>query len=323
MTRGAMSGPAQSRVLVVKLAALGDFVQALGPFAAIRRHHAGQTVTLLTTPPFVELAGAGGWFDDIWIDDRPKALDVGGWMALRRRLRGGGFGRVYDLQTSDRSAMVFRLFWPGPTPQWSGIARGCSHPHANPRRDFMHTTDRQAEQLALAGIADVPAGDLSWVEADAARFGLSGPYALLVPGGAAHRPAKRWPAQRFAAVAAWLAERGLSPVLLGGPEEAALLGAVAGDCPAALNLAGRTSLLDIVALARGAACALGNDSGPMHLTAAAGCASVVLYSDASDPALCAQRGRAVTILRRARLDDLPVEEVTAALGPVGGPGATA
>lgn len=317
-----MTGPAPSRVLVIKLAALGDFVQAFGPFAAIRRHHPGATVTLLTTPPFVDLARAGGWFDDIWIDSRPKALNVGGWMALRRRLRNGGFGRVYDLQTSDRSALYFRLFWPGPTPEWSGIARGCSHPHANPRRDFMHTVERQAEQLALAGLEDVPAGDLSWVEADAARFGISGPYALVAPGGAQHRPAKRWPAQRFANLAAWLAERGIKPVLVGGPEEAALLGAVAVACPAALNLAGRTSLLDIVALARGAACAVGNDTGPLHLTAAAGCPSVVLYSHASDPLLCAQRGPRVTIVRRPVLDDLSVEEVTAALGAAGVPGAS-
>ena len=318
-----MSGPAQSGVLVIKLAALGDFVQALGPFSAIRRHHADETVTLLTTPNFVELASAGGWFDDIWIDNRPKALDIGGWVDLRRRLRGGGFGRVYDLQTSDRSAMYYRLFWPGPRPEWSGIARGCSHPHANPRRDFMHTVERQAEQLALAGIADVPPSDLSCIAADAGRFGLSGPFALVVPGGAAHRPAKRWPVERFAAVATWLAERGLQPVLLGGPEETGLLGAVADGCPTALDLTGRTSLLEIVVLARGAACAIGNDTGPMHLTAAAGCPSVVLYSDASDPALCAQRGAAVTILRRPGLDTLSVEEVTAALDAAGVPGASA
>jgi ADP-heptose:LPS heptosyltransferase len=312
-----MTGPGPSRVLVIKLAALGDFVQALGPFAAIRRHHAAAKVTLLTTQPFVELADAGDWFDDIWIDARPKALDVRGWWALRRRLRDGGFGRVYDLQTSDRSSLYFRLFWPGPTPEWSGIAKGCSHPHDNPRRDFMHTIERQAEQLAHGGIADVPAGDLSCIEADAARFGLSKPYALVVPGGAAHRPAKRWPVECFAKLAAWLAEREIKPVLVGGSDEATLLGAVAGACPDALDLAGRTSLLDIVALARGALCAIGNDTGPMHLIATAGCPSVVLYSEASDPALCAQRGPAVTIVSRPKLVDLPVEEITAALAGAG------
>jgi ADP-heptose:LPS heptosyltransferase len=59
---------------------------------------------------------------------------------------------------------------------------------------------------------------------------------------------------------------------------------------------------------------VGNDTGPMHLIATAGCRSVVLFSSASDPALTAPRGRAVTILREARLEDLSVDRVMKALG---------
>lgn len=51
----------------------------------------------------------------------------------------------------------------------------------------------------------------------------------------------------------------------------------------------------------------------MHLAAIAGCPSVVLYSHASDPALCAQRGPRVTILRQPKLAELGVEEVMAAV----------
>jgi len=47
----------------------------------------------------------------------------------------------------------------------------------------------------------------------------------------------------------------------------------------------------------------------MHLIAVAGCRSVALYSHASDPELCAQRGRDVQILRRERLQELTVDEV--------------
>ena len=53
------------KILVIKLAALGDFIQALGPFAAIRKHHSGSRITLLTSKPFVELAHAGGFFDQV------------------------------------------------------------------------------------------------------------------------------------------------------------------------------------------------------------------------------------------------------------------
>ncbi len=303
-------------ILVIKLGALGDWVQALGPFAAIRRHHADAPVTLLTGEPYAELSRASGYFDRVWVDVRPRVHQIGGWLGLRRRLRGGGFRRVYDLQTSDRSAFYFRLFWPGPYPEWSGTARGCSHPHANPRRDTMHTVERQAEQLNIAGITEVPEGDLSWARADgdvAARFGLSGAYALLVPGGAAHRPGKRWPAARYGEIGRRLAADGIAPVLLGAAAEGGVLEGVRAVCAEARSLAGRTSLADIVALARGAVVALGNDSGPMHLVALADCRCVVLYSDQSDPALCGQRGPAVTILRRPRLADLPADEVAAAL----------
>lgn len=301
------------RILVIKLGALGDMVQALGPFQAIRRHHGHAHVTLLTTAPFAEFARATGWFDDVWVDARPRGLDLEGWLDLRRRLRGGGFRRVYDLQTSDRSGVYFRLLLPGRRPEWSGIAPGCSHPHANPRRDLLHTLERQAEQLAQAGIASVPAPDLDWATADVGRFALTPPYALLVPGGAAHRPAKRWPADRFRALAKRLLDAGVTPVLIGGQAERPLCALIALGLEGVRDLAGETGLLDLAVLARGAAAAIGNDTGPMHVAAAAGCPTLVLYSAESDPALCAQRGPGVTILRRDSLADLRLDAVLAAL----------
>ncbi len=55
-----------SRILVIRLGALGDFVQSFGPFAAIRAHHPDANVTLLTTAPFAELARQAPWFlDDV------------------------------------------------------------------------------------------------------------------------------------------------------------------------------------------------------------------------------------------------------------------
>jgi ADP-heptose:LPS heptosyltransferase len=301
------------RVLVIKLGALGDFILALGPFAAIRKAHKDAEITLLTTAPFADLARASGWFDAVWVDDRPSLLALWRWCTLRRRLRAGRFDRVYDLQTSDRSDWYFRLLGPGGRPEWCGRVRGCSHRHANPRRDFMHTADRQSDQLAVAGIREVPPPDLSWVKADVSRFGLTGRYALIVPGGAAHRPGKRWPATRYTELAASLAARGLTPVVVGARQEAPIAAEIAADCAAARSLCGETTIAEIAALARGAAGAVGNDTGPMHVIAAAGCPVLVLYSDDSDPALTRPVGPEVAILRRPRLADLPVAEVAAAL----------
>lgn len=304
-----MTAPAPQRILVIKLGALGDFVQALGPFAAIRAHHPDADITLLTTRPFADLGRACGFFDEVWTDPRAAWWRIGAMLALRERLRAPRFSRVYDLQTSDRSSAYLRLFWPGPCPEWSGIAKGCSHPHANPNRDSMHTVERQAEQLAMAGIAAVPPPDIAWMETDVGRFGLPDGYALLVPGGAPHRPAKRWPVARYADLARHLAGLGAVPVVLGGKEEAGLASAIREKMPEVVDLTGKTTLADIAALARRAKLAVGNDTGPMHLIAAAGCPTLVLFSHDSDPALCGQRGPKVDILRVPDLATLEFEAV--------------
>ena len=299
------------RILIIKLGALGDFVQALGPMAAVRAHHKDAHITLLTTAAYAGLGRACPYLDAVWVDARPGLWNVPGWLALRARLRGGGFDRVYDLQTSDRSGFYFRLM--GKNTDWSGIAPGCSHPHANPDRDFMHTADRQREQLEMAGIARVPAPDLGWLTADVARFGApvdgSGTYALLAPGGAAHRAGKRWPAGHCSHLARRLAAARIRPGVLGPKAEADVLAAITAAVPEAVDLGGSTDFADIATLARGCHFAVGNDTGPMHLIAASGAKAVVLFSHASDPALCAPRGRAVTVLRSPRLDRLGIDTV--------------
>ena len=304
-----------SRILVVKLGALGDFVQATGPFAAIRRHHPAAHIVLLTAPFLEPLACDCHWFDEVWLDSRPGAGQLAAWLRLAHRLRRGAFDRVYDLQTSDRSSIYHRLitFGHAGRPEWCGIAPGCTHPHANPNRDEMHTLDRQAEQLHVAGIAAVPPPSLDWVTADIAALRPAGPFVLLVAGGAPHRPAKRWPAARFATLANQLAARGLRPVLLGTDADREANRSIAALCPQASDLTGRTSLLEIAALARTAGGAVGNDTGPMHIVAAVGAPALVLFSAASNPDLCAPRAPDVAILTRPDLADLSVDEVEAHL----------
>jgi ADP-heptose:LPS heptosyltransferase len=300
------------RILVIKLGALGDVVQALGPMAAIRQHHPGAHIVALTTAPFVPLLAASPYVDETWTDTRPRFWQIGAWLALRQRLRAGRFDRVYDLQTSGRSSFYFRLMGPGKRPEWSGIAMDASHPHTDPRRDFLHTIERQADQLRTAGIASVPPPELAWLDADTSRYGLPARFALLVPGGSASRPQKRWPAELFGALATELDKRGIVPVVLGVSDERPLAAAIRTACPAARDLTGDTSFAEIAALARRAQFAVGNDTGSMHLIAAAGCRAVVLFSGDSDPALCAPRGQ-VTVLRKPDLAELPVTEVIASL----------
>lgn len=302
-------GMADSRILIVKLGAFGNIILSLSAFAAIRRHHAGVHIAVLTTRPFADWLRTFPYFDEVLVDDRPKWWDLPAVLRLFRMLNGGRFTRVYDLQTSSRSSNYFRMFLPFARPEWSGIAAGCSHPDRDPRRNFLHDIDRQHGQLRQAGITDIPPADLAWSTGDIARFALPADFALLVPGSSPHRPAKRWPVERYAAVAEALVARGILPVVVGTAGERPLAQAI----PAARDLTGQTSPGDLCDLARAARFALGNDTGPIHLTATAGCPTVVLFSHDSDPALCAPRGPAVTVLRRADLAELAVGDVLAAL----------
>ncbi|RED51420.1 glycosyltransferase family 9 protein [Aestuariispira insulae] len=299
---------AQERILIIKLSALGDFVQALGPFQAIRKHHPDAHITLVTTKPYKELAEKSGWFDRVVPDGKAQLREIKRIWRLRKFLINGRFDMVYDLQTSDRSSLYYHLMWPH-KPQWSGIAKGCSHPHANPRRDFMHTIERQREQLEMAEITDVPPPDLAWMDADISHLQLDDTFALLIPGGAPHRPDKRWPGDHYGTIAKRLTAAGIQPVILGTASEADEAAEILATCPEAKSLIGKTSLFEIAVLARRAALALGNDTGPMHMAAAAGCPSLALYSKASDPALCGQRGPNVVIERTDTLDQLPPDRV--------------
>ena len=279
--------------------------------AAIRRHHPDAAITLLTTEPYGRWLADAPWFDRIWSGGRPAWWDVPALLRLRRRLIGGGFGRVYDLQTSGRSSRYFHLFPRGARPEWSGIARGCSHPDRQAERATLHDIDRQIGQLRQAGIAAVPPGDLGWSRAELSGFGLPARFALLVPGSSPHRPGKRWPAAAYGRLAAALAVRGIAPVVLGAAAERPLAAEIV-RASGALDLTGRTGFAELAALGRAAEVAVGNDTGPMHLLAAAGCRAVVLFSRESDPALCAPRGGVVTVLRRPDLADLAGEDVLAA-----------
>ena len=293
----------------------------MGSAAAIRAFHHDVEITLLTTRPYADFAERAPYFDRIWIDERPSWGNPLDLLRLTRRLRAGRFDRVYDLSTRTRSALYFRLMrrprWISDNgPEWSGIVRGASHRQPDtPERRRMHTLDREADQLRWAGIpGPIPPPDLSWATADISRFALPPDYVLLIPGGAAHRPEKRWPLGHFIELAALIAASGQTPVVVGGPDERALGATIAAAVPLARDLIGQTSFADIVAIARRAKRAIGNDTGPMHLAVAAGAPATVLYSAASDPALTAPRGADVVILRVDDLADLPVDKVAYTLG---------
>lgn len=316
------------KVLVIKLSALGDFVLALAAMKKIREAHKRAHITLLTTPPFEALAKASPYFNAVETGGRPQG--PGEWMALRRALKQARFDRVYDLQTSAASSRIFHLMRPFP-PEWSGIALGASLPHRNRARDGMHTLERQADQLKYAGIwpdaptepGSAPAPDLSWVlrrapnDRPVAGGVTARPYVILIPGGAEHRLDKRWPVEKFGELATILYARGFDVVIVGGPQESALARQIQRYVGKARDLTGRTDFARVAILGAKAALVIGNDTGPLHLAAATGTPTIVLFSDASDPSLSAPRGH-IAVLQAPSLADMPVATVAQAANALAG-----
>jgi ADP-heptose:LPS heptosyltransferase len=303
-----MEATLMQQILIIKHGALGDFILCSGVLKTIREAHKHAHITLLTTKPFVGLLEQSGLVDTLWVDSRPKLWQVAAFLSEIKRLRSVRFDRVYDLQTSDRSSLYFKLL-PSPKPEFSGIAQGASHRHHSDNRVHMHTIDRQAEQLRIAGIEHVYPPDISWMKGSAALALPHVPYALIVAGGSAHRPEKRYPASHYMQLCGLLLDKGITPCLIGGGAEADLLANIASFDARIINLCNATTYNDIAEIARHANLAVGNDTGPMHIIAATGCPSVVLFSHASNPDLCAPRGEDVHILRHEILGNISPEQV--------------
>lgn len=100
--------------------------------------------------------------------------------------------------------------------------------------------------------------------------------------GAEYGPAKRWPADRFAAVANAVSHQtGVRWLVLGGPGDRALAGDLARQIPGALALAGRTNLRELMQALSVCEAVLTNDTGPMHVAAALGAPVVALFGSTS------------------------------------------
>lgn len=297
------------RVLVIKLGALGDVIQALGPMRAIRSHHRNAHIAVLTSKPFAGLLEKTGFFNEIIIDKKPRWYDIPGWLSLQKTLDKGQFDRVYDLQNSDRTSTYMRLF--DPRPEWVGAAKGASHRNTSPARTQGHAFWGHVQTLALAGIYDVPQDDLLWLKGDIDHLDLAKPYAVIVPGSAPQHTGKRWP--YFAKLCGALAESGIHPVIIGTEAERADVDAIIKCEPRAQSLIGQTKLWDLPALARGAAYVIGNDTGPMHLMGPTGVRMVVIMGPLSNPKRHYPLGGNVQILHKDVLSDIHPDQVLAAL----------
>ncbi|HZB49157.1 MAG TPA: glycosyltransferase family 9 protein, partial [Mycobacteriales bacterium] len=198
-----------------------------------------------------------------------------------------------------------------------------------------HQVDRMLAVLAAVGVpaagrrmtARVPPAAPAAARAALGSVGVpaGAPYAVLLPG--ASCAARRWPAARFAAVGSALGAAGLVPVVAGTARERSLVEAATG--PAGRALVGALDVPGLAALLVGAAVAVVNNSGGLHLAAAVGtpvaCAFAGTeleeqYRPRDSPAVLLRRPTACSPCRQLRcpyghecLDLAPAEVATAAL----------
>jgi ADP-heptose:LPS heptosyltransferase len=303
------------KILIIKHGALGDMINAMGAFSAIRLSFPSSSITLLTGAAYEKLAKETGFFNEVWVDKRSK--NPFHFWEISKKIKKDHFDWVFDLQNSARTSWYFRLLGSENHPKWSGIAPGCSHPQSRSDRKKLHAFPRFADQLKSAGL-DLEGRvelypDMSWLKANIERFNLPEKFIVLVPGSSKKGAYKRWPAQGYGELAEWIKNQDITPVLIGGNDELEVLNYIKSVAPYCLDLSTKTSFLEIGEIQKHALATVGNDTGPVHLAAALKCPSLVLWSKASPFEVFAPRGNHVKILFEPELAKLPSSKVIKSL----------
>lgn len=289
------------RLLVIKLADIGDVLTATPALRSLRATFPRARIAALTAPHCRPLLQASGLVDEVYAFDkgrfdRPSGLaSPSGLAALARLtawLRRSRFDAallLHHLTTPFGRAKYRALMLATGAPVRAGLDNGHGGflTHRAPDGGFgaRHEVEYCNDVVGLVG-APPDLGPLAFPSAPqhsqqaAALLGDTGGAPLLAvhPGAGGFSLARRWPADRFGRVARALAQRGARIVVVGGPEEAALAGAVAAQVgPAAINLAGRTDLFVLGAVLQRCNAFVGNDSGVTHIAAAVGTPLVAVF----------------------------------------------
>lgn len=258
---------------------LGDAVMATVVPPALRRAHPDATIEVVAPAAIADVFARHPGVDRVVPFAPGREVD-----AYRR----GGYDRILLGPTSFGSA--FRAFRaaPGRVLGVASSGRGLLLATALPARACRRDRHQVRNYRELASLSGLPAPedeprvfvDPSWRdEAERLWGGTPGPRVALQPG-ATYGPAKRWGADRFAAVARTLAADGVSVAVLGGPGDAEAVRAVASRAPIA-DLSGRTTVGVLAACLEAADVVVTNDTGPMHLAAAVGTPTVAIFGSTS------------------------------------------
>lgn len=278
---------APSRILFITSTRIGDVVLSSGLVGHLAETKPGARFTIAGgATPLSLFADTPGLERLLPVVKRPHG---GHWLALWRETRGVRWDQVIDLRGSLTGHFL----------------RARSRHRLGPQGRDLHRVKAYAQLLGLEAQPPAPGFFVSTEREARIAARLEGRAPLLALAPAANWVGKTWPAERFAALAAGLTGptgpmAGATILLLGGPEDAATVAQVASDLPGerVISVVGEPDLLDVYAMLGDVRLFVGNDSGMMHLAAAAGAPTLGLFGP-SDDRLYAPWGEQTALVRAA------------------------
>ncbi|MCI0547191.1 MAG: glycosyltransferase family 9 protein [Candidatus Rokubacteria bacterium] len=334
--------PAPARIGLVKLSSLGDVIHALPLARALRRARPGSHLAwIVERREAAILRGHPDLDAVIEVDLRSRARAArqpGGALALvteiarvRREVRRLRLDAVIDAQGLAKSGLIARAtrapvriaFARGEAREWPSAVLATTR--VTPPASAVHVVDKYLALLRPLGVTPGPAEfhiplrppAAERMEAFLAEHGVKPGARLVVLNPGAGRPEKRWPAERFRALAERLhTETVAAIVVLWGPGELELGREIAG-APCRPLLAPPTDIDDLAALLRRAALVVAGDTGPLHLAAAVETSCLGLFGPtrAERNGPYGPRGRAVES-PDGTMAGLAVDRVAAAARPL-------
>ena len=287
------------KILVVAPSWIGDTILAQPLLALLKRNSPGARIEVLAPDWSAPLLARMAEVDAVIINPFVHGeFNFGARRALGRRLARADFSAAFVLPNSWKSALV--PFF-ARIPRRIGYQGESRYLLLNERHRLDVASHPQLVQRYAALDGPLPAtlplphlnstGEQQRTARSALDLPLDAAPVILCPG-AEYGPAKRWPAQHFAALARLVATPQNPVWLIGSAKDAAIGDEIAAAAEgAALNLCGRSTLEQAIDLIASARCVVSNDSGLMHVAAALERPLVALYGSSSPaytPPLSAQ-----------------------------------
>lgn len=294
MTLNKRSGPepTNASILVVLMGSLGDLVRGLCLPGEIKRHWPGATITWLVEPSWKPLVDYHPLIDDVIVFERPRGIAA--IIDLRRDLKKRHFDIALDLQRHFKSGL-FSLLSGAPlrigvhlrnAKEFNWVFNNHHIPYFSDQRSKL---DHYLKFVAYLGATPSAMPDFGLSALDASRLPerlaaqLPEAYIVVVMGSS--WISKDWTDEGYRELLHRILEQGThGVVLVGDGSQTGPAGRLemVMESDRLLNLAGRTSLLELTAILASAAVSVGPDSGPGHLSAAVGTPYVALFGP-TDP----------------------------------------